>query len=225
MVPVVRFLRRLSFVFQVGGGIRRKTRTRRSTSAARNSGEEVGDSAEDFGIAFTASAAAITSSPFTVPTNEALPNHETEPGAEPRPSTSGQELAEESTDYLVCKDSGVVVNSENREQPNWIDLVADSNPGPVKLERIALHDGTILGSVSVANLAYEKRVYVRWTLDGMWYSDTMCKYVSSDFTAMRDYFSFDLPATGTVELHLKYMVAGQTHYDTNHGENYVILLS
>ncbi len=223
MTLVAQLMRRLSTVFSKrsqGRGSRRNDKRRKSASAphpvaALESATPAPLPAPTTG---SASAASVPSAQVST-TNEVLPD------VIPQPAPAAEPRLQGAAEYLVCKDSGVVVGSTEPERPNWIQLVAGSCQSPVQLERIAFHNGTILGSVSVANLAYEKRVYVRWSLNGVWYNDTMCKYESSNFCTMRDYFSFDLPATDPVQFHLKYTVAGQTYCDNNHGEDYVILLS
>ncbi len=95
----------------------------------------------------------------------------------------------------------------------------------VQLERLVfLSNQRILGIVTVGNLAFHKEVYVRWTSNG-WqtFTDTPCKYQSSDIPSQRDIFGFQLSTTGPVELCVCYTVLGQSYYDNNNGQNYTLL--
>ena len=91
----------------------------------------------------------------------------------------------------------------------------------VQLETLTLTSRCITGCVTVANIAYEKYVYVRWTVNG-WksYSDTSCTYESSDESSQRDIFTFELPVLPPIELCICYTVQGQTFYDNNNTFNY-----
>ncbi len=70
---------------------------------------------------------------------------------------------------------------------------------------------------------YVKNVYVKWSYDGVQYSDVICQYMESP-TAQRDTFGFHLPAVATFELSDIYDVAGKRFIDDNNGEKYHILL-
>ncbi len=137
-------------------------------------------------------------------------------------------LAETDSGYVAS--SGVLAPSHScpmAPKKKWIvfsnPYPYPSSPGPVLLERIGLHGNRIVGRVSVANLAYEKDVYVHWTFDRVMYSDTNCRYDCSE-SPQRDIFEFDLPATASFELSVGYNVAGQSFSDDNSGAGYRVLL-
>ncbi len=94
----------------------------------------------------------------------------------------------------------------------------------VQLERLVLLSNHILGFVTVTNLGSHKEVYVHWTSDG-WqtFTDTPCKYLSSNVPSQRDTFGFQLSITSRVELCICYTVQAQTFCDNNSGENYSLL--
>ncbi len=79
----------------------------------------------------------------------------------------------------------------------------------------------ILGRVTMANLAFEKAVYVRWTSDD-WstFTNTPCEFQSSDVPAQRDCFTFEIAIAGAVELCVSYAVRGHTYWDNNSAQNY-----
>ncbi len=96
-----------------------------------------------------------------------------------------------------------------------------SGIGTVQLESLVLLSNRILGRVTVANLALEKAVHVRWTSDD-WstFTDTPCEFQSSDVPAQRDCFTFEITIAGAVELCVSYAVHGHTYWDNNSSQNY-----
>ncbi len=142
---------------------------------------------------------------------------------------------------LRSKDSGIGLSSSLRlatsmgrysHRPNsnlsasGMSFVFNSTAtATVQLERLVLlSNQRILGIVTVANLAFHKEVYVRWTSNGwLTFTDTPCKYQSSNIPSQRDTFGFQLSTTGPVELCVCYTVLGQSYYDNNNGLNYPLL--
>lgn len=99
----------------------------------------------------------------------------------------------------------------------------------VSLENIVLRDFGLFGTVKVRNLAYEKRITVRYTTDG-WstYRDVVCQYVGSH-TRFTDTFSFEiaLPTTLIKDCKLEFAVCYKVHgiefWDNNSGDNYRVM--
>lgn len=95
----------------------------------------------------------------------------------------------------------------------------------VKLEWVRAEPAGLRGAVRVLNLAYEKAVSVRYTLN-RWVScaEVAAAYVSpGPADGLTDRFSFHLPAAaagGTLEFAVRYRVAGTEYWDNNAGLNY-----
>ncbi|KAM9509356.1 protein phosphatase 1 regulatory subunit 3E [Guaruba guarouba] len=99
----------------------------------------------------------------------------------------------------------------------------------VRLEWVRAEPAGLRGAVRVLNLAYEKAVTVRYTLNG-WAS---CAEVSAAYQApgpadgITDRFTFLLPlgaaaaaAEASLEFAVRYHVAGAEYWDNNEGKNY-----
>ncbi|KAM9288629.1 protein phosphatase 1 regulatory subunit 3E [Morus bassanus] len=95
----------------------------------------------------------------------------------------------------------------------------------VRLEWVRAEPAGLRGAVRVLNLAYEKAVSVRYTLDG-WAS---CAEVPAAYQpagpadGLTDRFAFLLPlpaAEAALEFAVRYRVAGAEYWDNNEGENY-----
>uniref|UniRef100_A0A8C4YB06 Protein phosphatase 1 regulatory subunit 3E n=1 Tax=Gopherus evgoodei TaxID=1825980 RepID=A0A8C4YB06_9SAUR len=95
----------------------------------------------------------------------------------------------------------------------------------VKLEWVRAEPAGLRGAVRVLNLAYEKAVSVRYTLN-RWVScaEVAAAYLSpGPADGLTDRFSFRLPAAaagGTLEFAVRYRVAGTEYWDNNEGLNY-----
>ncbi|XP_065272387.1 protein phosphatase 1 regulatory subunit 3E [Emys orbicularis] len=95
----------------------------------------------------------------------------------------------------------------------------------VKLEWVRAEPAGLRGAVRVLNLAYEKAVSVRYTLN-RWVScaEVAAAYLSpGPADGLTDRFSFHLPAAaagGTLEFAVRYRVAGTEYWDNNEGLNY-----
>ena len=94
--------------------------------------------------------------------------------------------------------------------------------GPVALDLESLHfqDGRIKGVIQVKNMAYEKYVTVRWSVDE-WktWIDTDATFHSS-LGKDSDLFEFTIPSQTKTEFAVRYQAAGQEVWDNNSGWNY-----
>ena len=102
----------------------------------------------------------------------------------------------------------------------------------VSLENVILRDYTIVGTVKVKNIAFEKLVTVRHTFDSWNTSgDVETTYVDKNERegAPYDTFSFELhvPPTMDVRKHVQFCVAydvnGRCYWDNNNGLNYEVM--
>ncbi|CAH1257771.1 protein phosphatase 1 regulatory subunit 3B-like [Branchiostoma lanceolatum] len=99
----------------------------------------------------------------------------------------------------------------------------------VCLENAIIKEKSIMGTVKVKNLAFEKHLEVRVTFDG-WntYKDLEASYSSSEGKNYDTFsFEFDVPThlqpQNKIEFCLAYTSGGQTHWDSNDGQNYQIV--
>ncbi|CAM4324300.1 unnamed protein product [Lepidochelys kempii] len=83
----------------------------------------------------------------------------------------------------------------------------------------------VAGTLRVLNLAYEKRVSVRYSWDG-WasYREAPAAYAGPSAGPPSDRFAFRLPLPpgGTLEFALRCHVGGQELWDNNAGQNYIL---
>ena len=96
----------------------------------------------------------------------------------------------------------------------------------VCLENMKRDGPCIQGYVRVTNIAYHKKVQVRWTTDA-WHrhQDIECTYSHTLQNSNTDCFTFKLPISGEqMELALLYTVNGQTFWDNNGGRNYKVAI-
>ncbi|XP_051533512.1 protein phosphatase 1 regulatory subunit 3B-like isoform X2 [Myxocyprinus asiaticus] len=103
----------------------------------------------------------------------------------------------------------------------------------VCLEHCMLKEKSIVGTVKVKNLSFEKSVKLRITYD-TWksYTDVVCQYVKDTYTGSdRDTFSFEaglpdqVPPHERIEFAICYEVNGLSIWDNNQGQNYRIIQS
>ncbi|XP_019377852.1 PREDICTED: protein phosphatase 1 regulatory subunit 3B isoform X1 [Gavialis gangeticus] len=108
-------------------------------------------------------------------------------------------------------------------------LQADS----VCLENCMLKDKSIVGTVKVKNLAFEKTVMIRMTFD-TWksHTDYPCQYIKDTYESSdRDTFSFDISLPERIQSHERmefaifYKCNGKVYWDSNRGTNYRIVQS
>ncbi|XP_060794941.1 protein phosphatase 1 regulatory subunit 3C-B isoform X2 [Neoarius graeffei] len=98
----------------------------------------------------------------------------------------------------------------------------------VCLENCVIQDKSLMGTIKVSNVSFEKSVHVRITFDS-WKShrDVPCVYMNNVYgCADIDTFSFsvDLPSSvpneEQVEFCVSYNTRDKTHWDNNDGKNY-----
>jgi len=95
---------------------------------------------------------------------------------------------------------------------------------------LSIDNRNLIGAVNVANIAFEKQVAARFTLDG-WQtiSEVTAEYKSTGPVDTNDQFRFTitLPAqadlrTEPIQLCVRYRVNGQEFWDNNSGKNYLV---
>ncbi|XP_053495005.1 protein phosphatase 1 regulatory subunit 3C-B isoform X2 [Ictalurus furcatus] len=98
----------------------------------------------------------------------------------------------------------------------------------VCLENCVIQDRSLMGTIKVSNVSFEKSVHVRITFDS-WKShkDVPCVYMNNVYgCADIDTFTFtvDLPGSvpheDQVEFCISYTTHDETHWDNNDGKNY-----
>ncbi|KAJ3003837.1 hypothetical protein HKX48_001544 [Thoreauomyces humboldtii] len=121
-----------------------------------------------------------------------------------------------------------------------IPAVPDFKDSPVILERVWVDNGhNFVGNILVRNLSYQKAVTVRYTIDG-WASShdvgaVFLNVCSPDHLGISglDRFAFRIDlirefgqttADHHIAFAIRYDVGGQTHWDSNHGANYDVVL-
>jgi len=107
---------------------------------------------------------------------------------------------------------------------------------PVRLERVWLSNDqkSLVGSVAVANLAFQKLVICRFTLD-YWKTTSevaaeyVCEIRAVDTPYTQDRFNFTIKLSDLANLEAKtlyfcirYTVNGQEHWDNNNGTNFQV---
>lgn len=108
--------------------------------------------------------------------------------------------------------------------PDFLDRVIAAK---VLLESVQADECSLSGTARVLNLAFEKRVYLRYTLNN-WttFMDILASYVSHSSDGQTDKFSFKiitptfLEFGGTLQFAIKYCVEGGEFWDNNNGNNY-----
>ncbi|KAG0040381.1 hypothetical protein BGZ83_002552 [Gryganskiella cystojenkinii] len=124
--------------------------------------------------------------------------------------------------------------------PNWTPAVVesfkpvhiDSGNAPLRVENVVLSEDqqTLEGQILVQNIAFHKRVSVRYTVD-FWQtqSEVSAEYEESIAGTTLDRFSFEIPLDmerAMVEksfcFAVRYQVIGREFWDSNNGKNYQI---
>ncbi|KAM4597293.1 protein phosphatase 1 regulatory subunit 3E isoform 2-T3 [Fundulus diaphanus] len=97
----------------------------------------------------------------------------------------------------------------------------------VLLETVQTDDFTLSGFVRVLNLAFEKSVALRYSLNNwITFMESLATYVPNSSDGATDKFSFKivmptyLDNGGTLQFAIKYCVGGQEFWDNNSGNNY-----
>lgn len=118
-------------------------------------------------------------------------------------------------------------------RPNWPSFPRRSSVGAVRIEDIQLdtNNGTVnlLGSIQVANLAFEKHVVVRYTLDD-WTTiheiDASYREPVANSANTWDRFCFKITLKEhchqTLDLAIQYTVGGRIFWDNNEHRNYQV---
>ncbi|XP_064917572.1 protein phosphatase 1 regulatory subunit 3B isoform X1 [Columba livia] len=103
----------------------------------------------------------------------------------------------------------------------------------VCLENCMLKERSVVGTVKVKNLAFEKTVKIRMTFD-TWknFVDYPCQYVKDTYGGSdRDTFSFDISLPEGIKSHervefaISFECNGKVYWDSNRGTNYRIIRS
>ena len=109
-------------------------------------------------------------------------------------------------------------------QSDFISRVYSQN---VCLENVVVSDFTVLGTIKVRNITFNKSVKVRYSCDG-WrtFGDVPGSYVRGSCDGPMDRFSFglsaprELPVLGAIEFAICYTAGDQEYWDNNYGHNY-----
>ncbi len=110
--------------------------------------------------------------------------------------------------------------------PDFLDRVYEMK---VLLEYVQADEFSLSGVVRVLNMAFEKKVFMRYTLNN-WttFVDILAFYVPHSSDGRTDTFSFKiitptfLEFGGTLQFAIKYCVVGGEFWDNNNGNNYRI---
>ncbi|KAM9826213.1 protein phosphatase 1 regulatory subunit 3E isoform 3-T5 [Syngnathus typhle] len=99
----------------------------------------------------------------------------------------------------------------------------------VMLESVETDDFTLSGFVRVLNLAFEKSVSLRYSLNNwITFMDSLASYVPHSSDGGTDRFSFKVVIPtymengGTLQFAIKYTVDGEDFWDNNNGNNYKV---
>ncbi|KAM8877167.1 protein phosphatase 1 regulatory subunit 3E [Synchiropus picturatus] len=99
----------------------------------------------------------------------------------------------------------------------------------VLLESVESDEFSLSGFVRVLNLAFEKSVSLRYSLNNwITFMDSLASYVPNSSDGETDRFSFKvvMPSYpengGTLQFAIKYCVGGQEFWDNNNGNNYKV---
>ena len=120
----------------------------------------------------------------------------------------------------------------NFVQPCTLQYFKDKvESNAVSLENIVFREYSIYGTVVVSNIAFDKKVCIRYTTNSWKSSDEVLGiFVDGTCTGKTDTFSFEIrfPDTGSesevkLELAIKFEALGEIFWDNNFGENYKVL--
>ncbi|NWQ67290.1 PPR3B phosphatase, partial [Neopipo cinnamomea] len=116
---------------------------------------------------------------------------------------------------------------------DYLDFRSRLETDCVCLENCVLKERSVLGTVKVKNLAFEKTVKIRVTFD-TWKSfvDYPCQYVKDMYGGPdQDTFSFDISLPERIQSHervefaISFECNGKAYWDNNRGRNYRIIQS
>ncbi|KAL4642082.1 protein phosphatase 1 regulatory subunit 3E-like [Arapaima gigas] len=112
------------------------------------------------------------------------------------------------------------------ESPGFLEKVREQK---VCLERVDTDEFSLSGFVRVLNVAFEKNVLLRYTLNNwVTFFDVPASYVPQSSDGFTDKFSFKiitptfLESGGGLQFAVKYSVGGDEFWDNNHGNNYKV---
>ncbi|XP_061078230.1 protein phosphatase 1 regulatory subunit 3E-like [Conger conger] len=110
--------------------------------------------------------------------------------------------------------------------PGFLEKVFDVK---VLLECIETNEYSLSGIVRVLNLAFEKNVFLRYTLNNwITFLDVLASYVPHSTDGPTDKFSFKiitpafLESEDTLQFAIKYCVGQDEFWDNNNGDNYKV---
>lgn len=110
--------------------------------------------------------------------------------------------------------------------PGFKDKVKEVN---VLLESVEADEFSFSGFVRVLNLAFEKSVYLRYSLNNwITFMDSLASYVPQSSDGVTDQFAFKiitptfLEGGGTLQFAIRYCVGGDEYWDNNNGNNYKV---
>uniref|UniRef100_A0A914WD62 CBM21 domain-containing protein n=1 Tax=Plectus sambesii TaxID=2011161 RepID=A0A914WD62_9BILA len=113
---------------------------------------------------------------------------------------------------------------EVRSKQDVKRIVEEQN---VCIESINSHGMCISGFVQVKNVAFEKQVRLRYTLDNwVTYAELPCSFSFSSLVDNHDFFCFsfcvpfDLPVGSNCKMCVQFSADGQNYWDNNNGDNY-----
>uniref|UniRef100_A0A8C5DRH2 Protein phosphatase 1 regulatory subunit n=1 Tax=Gouania willdenowi TaxID=441366 RepID=A0A8C5DRH2_GOUWI len=99
----------------------------------------------------------------------------------------------------------------------------------VMLESVEADESSLSGFVRVLNLAFEKSVSLRYSLNNwITFMDSLASYVPDSTNGATDKFRFKivmptfLDSGGTLQFAIKYCVGGEEFWDNNNGHNYKV---
>ena len=103
----------------------------------------------------------------------------------------------------------------------------DGNSDMVHLTNLICTPSRIWGRVQVNNVAFEKKIFIRWSQDN-W--ESFCEqpacFEQSATNLRKDAFTFEIERpkeSGTIELAVRYCVYDEEYWDNNGGTNYQVL--
>ncbi|XP_028813052.1 protein phosphatase 1 regulatory subunit 3E [Denticeps clupeoides] len=110
--------------------------------------------------------------------------------------------------------------------PGFVGRVKEAK---VMLECVETDDFSLSGTVRVLNVAFEKKVLLRYTLNNwITFMDTSASYLPNSSDGVTDRFSFKiitptfLETGGTLQFAVRYCVDGEEFWDNNNGNNYKV---
>lgn len=180
-----------------------------------------------------------TDSPSTVSTADNTPMGSPIPSNDRKPRTSyfewNSEDEEDASDITSDEDSASSTPNKYAIESSDVKRAYSFNKAnlPIYLQSLELNTSKdeLVGFVVVENLAFEKHISVKFTLNGWKSSMTLnnVKFFNSLSNCNSDRFRFTLPLHGlsnylNIELVLKYEVNGATYWDNNNSSNYKIKL-